>query len=74
MRKNPFQSAVDLGAELRRLRRSLDLTQIDVARRARTSQASLSRVESGRPGTAPEIVARIVAVIDAAAREKGAKR
>lgn len=50
-----------VGAELRRLRRALDLTQWDLAYQAECSQTSIMRVEKGLAG--PGLVRRIAAAL-----------
>jgi transcriptional regulator with XRE-family HTH domain len=41
--------ALDLGAALRALRRRADLSQRELARRARVPQSTVARIESDRP-------------------------
>lgn len=54
------------GLELRRLRRALDLKQSEVAARAKSSQVSVHRAETGSKRISPSLLKRIAKVLIAA--------
>ena len=58
---NP-QDAVATGLAVRRARRAIDVTQIELARRAGVSQAAVHRAETGAPVSA-EMLRRIIAAL-----------
>jgi predicted transcriptional regulator len=57
------------GAEVRRVRRSLDLTQWDLAALAQVSQATIVRAERGLP-TGAAVLQRILAALLAAEAQR----
>jgi predicted transcriptional regulator len=59
------RQAKAVGAELRRARRALELSQGEIARRTGCSQATISRVEKGRLDR-PALVQRVASVLIAA--------
>lgn len=51
--------------QMRKLRRTLDLKQQEVAHRARCSAPTVSNIETGRVPVKQEIVARVIKVLEA---------
>ena len=58
------RAAAQLGAALRRRRRSLGMTQSDVSARTHLRQATISRLENGEPKAQLQTVVDVLAALD----------
>ena len=58
------RTAAQLGAALRRRRRSLTMTQTDVGMRTHLRQATISRLENGEPKTQLQTLVHVLAALD----------
>lgn len=70
VRKSPGPKAAGLGAELRAVRKRLSLSMIDVAERLGWSEATVSRLETGRRNIDAEEVVSLLAIYSVTGMER----
>jgi HTH-type transcriptional regulator/antitoxin HipB len=64
MKPDIARTAPEIGAALRRRRRSLKLSQVEVAERAGMKQSTVSAAEAGGAGTKLKTIADLMAVLE----------